>query len=505
MHSTEVVKIIKTLTDEEAQRFLEEELRGRKTARPYKLFSMIRKIHPNYDSNTLKSGKVQKNIWGRLNPTGLAVLRNGLKGKLISFLGKERIKRYGIYSMIPTSYFTIKELFDRGLFDSFETEANRIKKVELSDKSESIKFYYYQYLLNNLFHEFLFFNPKSNLSKINNLDILNYFSIYAILVKLNEYCSLVNINKYQLSQIESSLIENTIAEIDNNNYQRIPSVNIYLTTIKMLTVLNGENYYFDLKKLLTQYENKLSKEELKYIFTISSNYYNDKIQKSSTEKFKEIFFWNKKIYDKKLHGNHPQHIKNIVTSGLKVGEYDWVQRIIEEQKENKQLLFSDLLYDFNMSAFYLYKGNYIEALEYLKKIEGFKIVQTMNHKSLLISIMLDYKTLFIRLLYTKDEVINQNKALNFANFHLSFKKFLQFHKAEINDFSKYINFIDVAHQLYSCKENIGYVPKEKSRTQIQKIEKEINKTTLLHHQSWLLERLAELKERLKMNNHSCYQ
>jgi len=314
---------------------------------------------------------------------------------------------------------------------------------------------------------------------------------------LKDYCSLLN---NQLPQNQHPLIENTIREIESNNYKKIPAVSIYLTVVNMLQELNGDNYYTDLKQLLTEHKNILPKEELKDLYTILINYCNKKAQLNNEDRLKELFIWNKSIYEKGLHENRPQHIKNIVTIGLKVGEYDWTKKVIEEQKENKQLLFSDLLYDFNISAFYLYKGNYEKALKHLKNIEQFKIVQIMNHRDLLISIILDYKSLFIRLLYYMDEIISKTKTIVFIDFYLAFNRFLQFHKADLSDdFFRYKNFIDNTNQLYSCKENIGYDSKKKSIMQVHMIEKEINDTNLLHHQNWLLEKLKELKTRLKMD------
>ena len=334
-------------------------------------------------------------------------------------------------------------------------------------------FYYAQYLIEKSYYymaeEELNRSEKSNVEEIiNNLD---YFYLAEKLKWYNTVLSRKNLisHEYQLLFIDEIIIH-----LEKYKYEKIPTVLIYYKLYLSQVQPENENHYFEFKKLVSEFWQQFPILEADYLFGSLLNYCTKKLNQGSHFFLQEFLDVYKEILEKNIFINNelnPWSFKNAVLIALRLGEYEWTEKFINDYSPKLSNEFRDNAVSYNLALVYFYQKKYDKVIQQLQSVEYEDMGYNLNAKAILISVYYE---------------LDSDDAL--VSLMDSFKTYLHRHK-DIADNKKmhYTNLMKYVRKL--LKLNKG------SKLEIEHIKKEMEEDRKIGiaSEKWILEKLAELE------------
>ena len=126
------------------------------------------------------------------------------------------------------------------------------------------------------------------------------------------------------------------------------------------------------------------------MFVFAQNFCIKRINKGEIGSLEEIFRLYKAIVEKGLifEGNYVSQpdFKNIVTTGLRLGEVEWVSQFIEEYTPQLNPEFSENASTYSMAWVHFTRKEYDKALRMLLRVEFNDVYYHLDSKSLLMKV-----------------------------------------------------------------------------------------------------------------------
>ncbi len=332
-------------------------------------------------------------------------------------------------------------------------------------------YFFNQYLLETEYNKYLEKQKKrfiaTNLeNEATNLDI------YYLIKKLKLCCEFLNYKNVLAIEYELLLMDEILSHVKEKKYDHIPAISIYYHILLTLTEPDMEGHYSKLKKLLSEHNNKFPLEESRIMYGFAQNYCINQINHGKSNYHRELFELYKTTLKKELiyeHGNiTPWSYKNIVTVGLRVYEFDWVERFIHKYKEKIAPEYRSNATTYNLARLNFSRKNFDKALVYLQKVEYNDIFYNLDSRSLLLKTYFELKE--FEPLYSLID---------------SFRIFLRRNKL-ISDSHRanYLNLIRFVRKATKMTEH--------DNKKITKLQEEVNNSPQVADINWLQEKLAEL-------------
>ncbi len=151
-----------------------------------------------------------------------------------------------------------------------------------------------------------------------------------------------------------------------------PALDVYFCTYAMLQ--SGENeHYQQLKSLLQQNLRRIPQQELRLLYSYCLNHAVRKINSGETGYYQEILSLYRLLLEESIifkNGGLTQWTYiNIVTAGIRTGDYQWTEGFIQQYE---QYLLPELrrnVSTFSLANLYFEKGDYAAALRSLHNVE----------------------------------------------------------------------------------------------------------------------------------------
>jgi hypothetical protein len=267
------------------------------------------------------------------------------------------------------------------------------------------------------------------------------------------------------------LLESILTAIEDGKYKEIPSIQMYYYSYLAVSSPQDESHFETLQSLLFKYYDRLTPKELRSIYFIAINYCVRQLNTGKENYVRSVFelFQYGLEHHVLIENNLLSRFtyKNIVTSALRLKEYEWVVRFIEE--------YTPLLEDSYQKPYSLYanaklhftQGDFDATLELLAQVEFDNLLLSM-----------DSKIMLLKIYYERDYFDALHALL------VSFRRFLQ--RKSILAYQRTIhkNMIRLTEKLI----NIPVHDKAK----IKELREEINNTNPLTEKPWLLRQLDKL-------------
>ncbi len=365
----------------------------------------------------------------------------------------------------------IKTVHKRGLDKLQKSSFKQAKQIQKKHPYRNGAFYQNEYLLeleyaqiaNAQFQR----NEQINLGKI--ADNLDYFYISE---KLKYYCELINSKGVFAIDYEMLFSNEILKHLEKHSYQDIPVIGIYHKIFLSLTEPDKVEHYRELCELLNIHSNKFPLEEARMMYGFAQNYCIKKINKGNADYLIELFDLYKAVLEKKVifvnKTLSPWDYKNIVTVGIRVKEFAWVEKFINHYKNILPKDFKENAYAFNLSKLYFSKKEFGKVIRLLQSIEYQDIFY-----------MLDSKATLIKSFYELKEFETLRRLLDSFKILLTRKKVIA-EQYRVN----YLNLIKHTHKLINFR-----FGKEKKLAQLQA---EIKTDPNVADLGWLKEKIEEL-------------
>lgn len=308
----------------------------------------------------------------------------------------------------------------------------------------------------------------------------NYLDKFYLSEKLKDACEMKVRSNILKVDYAPKLLETVLQEVEDNaaHYAKEPAIYVYYQIYQMITQ-DKQDYYFEALATLEGNQERFSKHELKLIYNYFQNYCIEQINKGSNQFLAEIF----KLYQSQLDQLliledgllSEWHYKNIVTTGLRLKEMDWVRQFIETYKNKLQAESVENAYIYNMASWYHAKQEFDKVLNLLVKVEYVDLRYSLGAKALLLRTYFELEE-FESLFYLTD----------------SFKQYLHRNKLMADSRRQgYYNLFRFTKRIAQIKSSFGFSNQEKLRREYQKLSADTMDAAIFN-KAWLEEKLAAI-------------
>lgn len=312
---------------------------------------------------------------------------------------------------------------------------------------------------------------------VDNLD-----AFYAI-NKLRYSCAMLTRQNILAAEYRAFMIEPLIENIPTNPIAEKPAVQAYYNLLCLL-YKKDDKYFFTLRQLLSE-RLPLNKLDLGALYTGLSNFCVQQIKVGQLQYYTHLFDIYKEMVATEIiiSGDYisPNHYRNIVALGLRIGEIDWTKRFIHSHKKYLHPNYSDSLFNYNMALLYFNQKNYDKARIHLIVVTFKDVFSHITCKKLL--------------LQTYFELMETEALFSLvANFRDLLRRS---EKISLHNRNAYRNFVNSTIKIYRIKQS-PIQSREHKRLALLKVKREIEQLTPLIDKEWLLEKLSEMAAKYKI-------
>jgi hypothetical protein len=249
----------------------------------------------------------------------------------------------------------------------------------------------------------------------------------------------------------------------------------YYNTYK-LAATQDEAYFYELKNIMKNNYNELSREDKRNIYSILTNYCYIKIN-TGIDKFKKEHFELMREHVEKgyylVAGKFMTHLlyMNCVIVGLGAGEEQWVENFIESHKAELDVLNRENAYRFSRAFFYYSTGQYSKALDTAALVETNDLSYKHQLKSFYLKIYFD-----------------MNESEPFYSHVDNYRHFISSEANAAPAVRETIhNYINFAKRIFDLKNG-----RDEKEFELLQLEREVKESHSLINKDWLLKKIAEV-------------
>ena len=312
----------------------------------------------------------------------------------------------------------------------------------------------------------------------------DYLDNYYLAQKLRDSCEMLVRSRILRVEYSTGLLESVLEKVEANleYYHQIPPIMVYYYIYQMIKEGEAETFYEALRQVQQNFS-FFKPEEQFNLYNYLQNYCVQQINKGQPQFLSESFRLFQDQLEKQLLFDErgyisEWHYKNIVTTGIRLREMDWTRDFIESYKERLHPEVLENAYTFNLASYYYSTHELEKVLDLLVRVEYKDIRYSLAAKSLLLRTYYD---------------LEEYEAL--LSLSRSFTQYLHRNKL-IPELRRrgLTNLVRFTHRASQIKTDYGFVAKEKSQREFQKLITDLRNTPAVINRAWLDEKVKELGE-----------
>ncbi len=373
------------------------------------------------------------------------------------------------------------ELRRRKLFDLYEKSLPRAEASIGAGSSSGSGLYYRHYRLASEADRY--FTQVERRRTDDSLQMKeNQLDKFYLAEKLRDACEM-QVRRHILKiDYSSRLLEAVLREVGDNiaEYARDPAISLYYRIFLMVS-REDPRYYEDALAALLEQESGFSAGEQAELYNYFQNYCIRRINSGDERFLGEIFQLYKRLLDKALLYEDgilsEWHYKNIVTTGIRLRQMDWVRQFIETQKERLAPEARDNAYRFNLASYYHAAGLYDKVLRLLLQVEYSDLRYSLGAKALLLRTYYELREFeaLDSLVGSMRQYLQRNQLM--ADFHRN----------------GHHNLFKFTRRAAHIRANLGFVGPEKSRQELERLRSDAARAGEIFNKSWLMEKMEALE------------
>lgn len=349
-----------------------------------RLLDCLLTFAPDFQSEKMNKAAVYGQVFP--NKTYQEVKLNYVISKLVDLLSDFLAYEEYATNKYRKKYYSLKAVHR---LQVPKQEASLIRKYELLQEQQwyvEASDYYEQFLFYGIRNQIHLGKEQrlfdANLQLQNNA--LDYFYFAQ---KLKIACDMLSRNVVIQANYEATYIETLVGQVEDAafNMEEHPCIHIYYQILK--TLKGGlESDYQVLKELIEQYATVFLPDELLLIYDYAENYCIRQINNGAIHFYYEFLDLYKQKLERDLllkDGYLPESdYKNIVTAGVRIKDFEWVERFIHERKKQLHPDVQENAFNYNLAVFYYATKQYTEALRLLVTIHFTDIAYGVGAKNI---------------------------------------------------------------------------------------------------------------------------
>ncbi|MFK7932882.1 MAG: hypothetical protein AB8G22_05190 [Saprospiraceae bacterium] len=362
----------------------------------------------------------------------------------------------------------VKHYRRRELENAFTKSVKKLEQqLEKSPLRNAAYFNHRHQMLWEQHHFFFFFKPTEG--QLLQASSTNIDQAY-LTTKLQHLCLLATHHNVYDSQFETGFVNEILEYLRDSDLLELPSIAAYYFGYLLLTKPDEESHFQHFTKTLFEYGQQFPPQEIRVLYLMGINHavrQKNRGQAEYIQALKDLYVEGLKngyLFDETGKLSRFSYL-NIITTGLQMQEYDWVEKIIYNYRDALDAQYRDSAFYFNLARLEYFRGNYDKALPLLQQSPSQNILLNLASKVILLKIY-----------YELDEVDALYSHLDAMRNFIRRKKILGYHKVQ------HITLINYVQKLLKLN------PFEKSAK--QELRQAIQAEEKLMERDWLLAQIA---------------
>ncbi len=366
------------------------------------------------------------------NDTQLRRICSDLSQLAVDFLGVLE----GEKDSISINRYQAQALFDKNLEKHYKTIASN-EKQKTKNELQTADILLANFLVENQRDAWLIRDMRRT-QQTNVTQAAEALDIYYLAERLRMCCDVLNYQNVLNMPIQLVGNEYIIALAEHEKYAEIPILKIYKSILKTLLEATETAHFQHLKTVLEAHISVVKPAQQREIYTFALNYCIRKINLGESDFYKELF----ELYQYVLLKNYifdgeklpAWDYKNIVTLGLRLKEFAWVERFLYDYNDRLPNDFKENALNYNLAKLNFAKGKFGKVLDFLQVVEYQDIFYTLDSKALLIKTYfelaewaaIDAQLESFRVFLVREKTVSETTRQQFLNFCKFTKKLLLF-------------------------------------------------------------------------------
>ncbi|MCB9283601.1 MAG: hypothetical protein H6563_05950 [Lewinellaceae bacterium] len=303
---------------------------------------------------------------------------------------------------------------------------------------------------------------------INLQGVSDQFDLSYIAQKLRQSCFSLSHQAVYNTEYRFGLLEEVLDYIGRTGIQDIPAIGIYYHCYLALVHPEMEEHFRQFRRKIGESDQAFPREEMRNLYLLAINYCIKKYNEGNTYFLEEEY----QLYRQGLEKGYLEidgylsrfTYRNVVTIGLVMKDFEWVEQFIHQYREKLKPDIRDSIFSFCLANLEYEKRNFAAAIQLIQKSE---------YRDLLLN--LAAKTLLLKIWYELGEYDVLESHLEAMRTFIRRKRIIGYHR------SNYLNTIAITKKLVNLK------PYDQGQREALRLQ--IEQTMALAEREWLLEQL----------------
>lgn len=449
-----------------------------------RLLAYLNKCYPKLTATNCD----RKQIWSKLFPKQafnngkLAVLFTYAWRLAESFLIQEEIANSSLRSI-----WLANALQRRQQWKDFEYTLKKARQEHEKDELRNTNYYQRSIALAEIASESFYVLEQQALDR-TLMEKEQALDQYYVLEKLRDAVEFQVRREVVQGDYSARLLEGVLEELRQNaeTYATAPAIQLYFRLYQMMEQPSLASY----REALSVFQNnerRFPLDEIKIIYNYLQNFCIAQINRNDPPFLRELFSLYREQLERQL--LHEQghliewHYKNIVTTGIRLGELDWVNTFIESQKSALSPTAAENAYRFNKASYCHVIGEYDRVLDLLTQVEYSDIRYNLGAKALL-----------LRTYYELEEFDSLHALVE------SFRQYIQRNRLLADSRRNgYYHLFRLTRRIARLRAQIAYSRADQVRQSLAKIKEDIQQTQAIFNRAWLEKKIKMLSEEMVNN------
>ncbi len=372
----------------------------------------------------------------------------------------------------------LQQLSVRGMDRLYNIERKAAKKL-LAEKAPDLEeAYKYELAWATLDNEH-FGRQQTRTVDTSLAQKLEAMDVYFLVLILRESCEASNRQHILNTQYELPLLKPLLSLLEDSDhpYRQVPLINLYYHAYLSLQKEADDDSYLQLLGALRKHRDQLSEIEKRSMYKFAQNFCIRRINSGHASYHQRLFELFQEVLREKIIFEEEKlshtNFKNIVTIGLRVKAFDWVEHFLENHKAQVDPPFRENVYAYCRAALEVELGQTQKAIRRLNSISHTDVHYQISARQLLLKIYY-YDRDFEAALYTIG----------------AFRHFVQRNQELPKARKEYhIRYLNQCKALCLLQERWPTYTLQEARVKQEKLRKKIESSAPMANRNWLLEEL----------------
>ncbi|MEL6674447.1 MAG: hypothetical protein AAFR61_19720 [Bacteroidota bacterium] len=286
--------------------------------------------------------------------------------------------------------YLMKKMVEKNHESGFHRASKKLHRLREKAGRRDMEVHHMQYEEHRL--EDLLFLRQARRDFDQSLDgVMLELDAYYLAAKLRYACSMLNRQNIIQADYALPFLPEVLHMVESRkDLAALPAIALYRCIYLSLTQPDHPAYFPQLLELLEVHGKAFPREERIALYGYAQNYCTKKINQGQSAYLRDYFNLDKQMLAKDLllsHGllDHRKY-KNMVTVGLRLKEYAWVEAFLEQYARHLPEAFQEIAYLYCRSAYLHAVGDFSGAKGLLWRVDSEDIYYQLGVRALLLKI-----------------------------------------------------------------------------------------------------------------------